>query len=93
MDVTKAILQQLRWLDHILNPRLFCSKLMEILTALPEHTQRDLILAIPEILPDSEHKIIGAELVELIETKQELMASCLHSLSNLVISDDASVTS
>lgn len=50
--------------------------------------QRDIIVALPEIVPDSEHKTIVDGLVELMESSTELLVAILDALSNLNLQAD-----
>lgn len=50
--------------------------------------QRDIIVALPEIVPDSEHKTIVDGLVELMESSAELLVAILDALSNLNLQAD-----
>ncbi|ORX90317.1 hypothetical protein K493DRAFT_356944 [Basidiobolus meristosporus CBS 931.73] len=79
----KSILHQLRWLDHIVEPERLTAKIMEIISITPIEIQRELIVNLPEIVNDSEHKVVVAELQTLMEENANLMAPILDALSNL----------
>ncbi|KAG0328620.1 Fanconi anemia group D2 protein [Podila humilis] len=50
--------------------------------------QRDIVVALPEIVPDSEHRPIVDGLVELMEGSTELLVPVLDALSNLNLQTD-----
>ena len=55
----RQILHQLRWLDHLVEPTKVVSRLTELLGIAPPDVQREIILALPEIVGDAEHKVTG----------------------------------
>ncbi|KAK9719617.1 hypothetical protein K7432_004683 [Basidiobolus ranarum] len=84
----KSILHQLRWLDHIVEPERLTAKMMEIISITPIEIQRELIVNLPEIVNDSEHKVVVVELQTLMEENADLMAPILDALSNLNLQKD-----
>ncbi|KAF9409653.1 Fanconi anemia group D2 protein, partial [Podila epigama] len=84
----KIILQQLKWLNNIAEPALLTAKLLEVISLSPVSIQRDIIVAVPEIVPDSEHKTIVDGLIELMESSTELIVPILDALSNLNLQSD-----
>ncbi|KAF9376855.1 Fanconi anemia group D2 protein, partial [Podila verticillata] len=84
----KIILQQLKWLNNINKPAQLTAKLLEVISISPVSIQRDIIVALPEIVPDSEHKTIVDGLVELMESSTELLVAILDALSNLNLQAD-----
>ncbi|KAG0082666.1 Fanconi anemia group D2 protein, partial [Podila epicladia] len=84
----KIILQQLKWLNNVNQPAQLTAKLLEVISISPVSIQRDIIVALPEIVPDSEHKTIVDGLVELMESSSELLVAILDALSNLNLHAD-----
>ncbi|KAF9359265.1 Fanconi anemia group D2 protein [Mortierella sp. AD094] len=82
-SIPKLILQQMKWLNNIIEPAQLTSKLLEVVGMSPVSIQRDIITSLPEIVPDSEHRPVVLGLVELMENSSELMVPILDALSNL----------
>ncbi|KAG0019633.1 Fanconi anemia group D2 protein [Entomortierella chlamydospora] len=82
-SIPKLILQQMKWLNNIIEPTQLTSKLLEVTGMSPISIQRDIITSLPEIVPDSEHRTVVLGLVELMENSSELMVPILDALSNL----------
>ena len=53
----RLILHQLRWLNHLVEPGKVVAKLVELIGVAPLEVQREIILALPEIVGDVEHKV------------------------------------
>ncbi|KAJ1980730.1 hypothetical protein H4R34_002347 [Dimargaris verticillata] len=83
ISVTSLIIRQLRWLDHLLDPEQLTMQLMEIVGLLSGNAQRDVIVALPDIVVDSEHTFVAQELLQLSEQQPELTVAVLDALSNL----------
>ncbi|KAG9064770.1 Fanconi anemia group D2 protein [Linnemannia hyalina] len=84
----KLILQQMRWLNNIIEPAQLSAKLLEVIGVSSVTIQRDIITSLPEIVPDSEHKAVVLGLFELMESSSELMVPILDALSNLNLQSD-----
>ncbi|KAL1918025.1 uncharacterized protein VTP21DRAFT_3291 [Calcarisporiella thermophila] len=84
----RMILQQFRWLDYVVEPRRLTEKLLEIIDCTPFAIQRDIIVNLPEILNDSEHKTVAHELKKIMEENQELLVPILDALGNLSLPPD-----
>ncbi|KAF9150212.1 Fanconi anemia group D2 protein [Linnemannia schmuckeri] len=84
----KLILQQMRWLNNIIEPAQLSAKLLEVIGVSSVAIQRDIITSLPEIVPDSEHKTVVLGLFELMESSSELMVPILDALSNLNLQSD-----
>ncbi|KAF9105210.1 Fanconi anemia group D2 protein [Mortierella sp. AM989] len=82
-SIPKLILQQLKWLNNIIEPAQLTTKLLEVIGMSPVSIQRDIITSLAEIVPDSEHRTVVLGLVELMENSSELMVPILDALSNL----------
>ncbi|KAF9181157.1 Fanconi anemia group D2 protein [Haplosporangium sp. Z 11] len=86
--IPKLILQQLKWLNNIIEPAQLAAKLIEVIGMSPLSVQRDIITSLPEIVPDSEHKTVVAELFELMNNSSELIVPVLDALSDLNLQSD-----
>lgn len=62
------------------------AKIMEILPACPLSVQREIILCVPEILPDSQHETIAGALKDILDETRHLTCTILDSLACMVIS-------
>ncbi|KAK3841792.1 MAG: Fanconi anemia protein FANCD2 [Linnemannia gamsii] len=88
LSTPKLILQQMRWLNNIIEPAQLSAKLLEVIGVSSVTIQRDIITSLPEIVPDSEHKTVVLGLFELMESSSELMVPILDALSNLNLQSD-----
>lgn len=89
-QIPVLILNQLKWLDCIVDGKELCSKLLEILTVAPVELQRDIVTSLPEILDDSVHRTVALHLKELLQTNSQLTSAIIDCFTNLHLSDDLS---
>jgi Fanconi anemia group D2 protein len=82
------ILNQLRWLDHIVNGKDLCRELLEVVGVAPVEIQREIVTAIPEILDDAQHNNAALELKSLLQSNSGLMAATIDALSSLNLTFD-----
>lgn len=82
------ILNQLKWLDCIVDGKELCSKLLEVLSIAPVEIQRDIIISFPEILEDSAHRRVALHLKELLQANSQLTSAIIDCFANLHVSDD-----
>ena len=82
------VLNQLKWLDCIVDGKELCNKLLEILTIAPVELQRDIITSLPEILDDNAHRTVALHLKELLQSNSQLTSAIVDCFTNLHISDD-----
>lgn len=87
-QIPGLILNQLKWLDCIVDGKELCSKLLDILTIAPVELQRDIITSLPEILDDSTHRTVALQLKELLQTDSQLTSAIIDCFTNLHLSDD-----
>ncbi|KAL0093289.1 Fanconi anemia protein FANCD2 [Phycomyces blakesleeanus] len=85
----RLILQQLRWLDYIVEPEVLTDKLIEIIDITPPIIQHEIITSLPEIINDSEHKPIVVYLKELMMINTVLTVPILDALSNLTLHSES----
>jgi len=57
-NIPKLIMNQLRWMDNIVDPNQLTASLFEMISLTPVHIQKEIIEAIPDIIIDSQHNVI-----------------------------------
>ncbi|ORX85340.1 hypothetical protein BCR32DRAFT_290760 [Anaeromyces robustus] len=82
-NVPKLIMNQLRWMDNIVDPNQLTESLFEMISITPIHIQKEIIEAIPDIIIDSQHNTVVRKLKEIMEDDTELVVPILDTLSNL----------
>uniref|UniRef100_A0A672Q6D6 Fanconi anemia group D2 protein-like n=1 Tax=Sinocyclocheilus grahami TaxID=75366 RepID=A0A672Q6D6_SINGR len=75
LNVPRLIINQLKWLDRIVDGKDLSSKLMQMVSVAPVEIQRDIITSLPEILEDSQHGDMAKELLEQCVLPAVLQAS------------------
>ncbi|RVE73388.1 hypothetical protein OJAV_G00049030 [Oryzias javanicus] len=86
LSVPRMIINQLKWLDRIVDAKGLSVKLMELVSVAPVEVQRDIITSLPEILEDSQHNDVGKELNSLLQENTQLTVPVLDALSSLNLS-------
>lgn len=86
-DIAMMLLNQLRWLDFIVDGAALCESLLSIVPVVSGPIQRTLIEALPEIIDDSSREPAVSELVRLLEESPSLMGSIVDSLASLGVDD------
>ncbi|XP_053287683.1 Fanconi anemia group D2 protein isoform X2 [Pleuronectes platessa] len=86
VSVPRIIINQLKWLDRVVDSKELGAKLMELVSVAPVDVQRDIITSLPEILEDSQHNDIARELNSLLQTNTQLTVPILDALSSLNLS-------
>ncbi|KAK0131840.1 Fanconi anemia group D2 protein [Merluccius polli] len=86
LNVPRVIINQLKWLDRVVDSKDLAAKLMELVSVAPVEVQRDVITSLPEILDDSQHNDIANELKSLLQEKTQLTVAILDALSSLNLS-------
>lgn len=56
-NIPKLILQQLCWIEHIIDPQNFTLQLIKVINNVPFNLQIDVIGLLPEIIEDSQHSV------------------------------------
>ena len=87
-QIPGLVLNQLKWLDCIVDGKELCGKLLEILTIAPVELQRDIITSLPEILDDDVHRTVALHLKELLQSNSQLTSAIIDCFANLHLSDD-----
>uniref|UniRef100_A0A8D3CL66 FA complementation group D2 n=1 Tax=Scophthalmus maximus TaxID=52904 RepID=A0A8D3CL66_SCOMX len=83
ISVPHLIINQLKWLDRVVDSKELATKLMELVSVAPVDVQQDIITSLPEILEDSQHNDIARELNSLLQTNTQLTVPILDALSSL----------
>ncbi|XP_034539766.1 Fanconi anemia group D2 protein [Notolabrus celidotus] len=86
LSVPRIIINQLKWLDRVVDSKELAVKLMELVSVAPVEVQRDIITSLPEILEDSQHDDIAGELNTLLKENTQLTVPILDALSSLSLS-------
>ncbi|KNC54879.1 uncharacterized protein AMSG_12360 [Thecamonas trahens ATCC 50062] len=87
-EVPKLILAAFRWLDTVVDGAAIATKLLELLDAVSNELQRELILFLPEIVDDAAHATVVKALQALMEEKPFLAVPILDTLANLHLEGD-----
>ncbi|XP_058488047.1 Fanconi anemia group D2 protein [Solea solea] len=86
LSIPRMIINQLKWLDRVVDSKELAEKLMELVSVAPVDVARDIITSLPEILEDSQHNDIARELNDLLQTNTQLTVPILDALSSLNLS-------
>ncbi|XP_059186008.1 Fanconi anemia group D2 protein [Centropristis striata] len=86
LSIPHTIINQLKWLDRIVDSKELAAKLMELVSVAPVEVQRDIITSLPEILEDCQHNDIARELNSLLQENTQLTVPILDALSSLNLS-------
>ncbi|XP_072308789.1 Fanconi anemia group D2 protein [Eucyclogobius newberryi] len=86
LSIPRMIINQLKWLDRVVDSKELASKLIELVSVAPVEVQRDIITSLPEILEDSQHNDIARELNSLLQENTQLTVPILDALSSLNLS-------
>ncbi|RHZ86697.1 hypothetical protein Glove_46g140 [Diversispora epigaea] len=86
--IPRLILQQLKWLDNIVNPTRITEKILEMIPITPLGIQREIITSLPDIINDSEQKTIVKELTELIDQNHRLIVPILDALPHFTLQEE-----
>ncbi|XP_041834806.1 Fanconi anemia group D2 protein isoform X2 [Melanotaenia boesemani] len=83
LSIPRMIINQLKWLDRVVDSKELAVKLMELVSAAPVEVQRDIITSLPEILEDSQHNDVARELNSVLQENTQLTVPVLDALSSL----------
>ncbi|XP_035858240.1 Fanconi anemia group D2 protein isoform X1 [Sander lucioperca] len=86
LSIPHTIINQLKWLDRVVDSKELAVKLMELVSVAAVEVQRDIITSLPEILEDSQHNDIARELNSLLQENTQLTVPILDALSSLNLS-------
>ncbi|KAI0237248.1 Fanconi anemia group D2 protein [Lamellibrachia satsuma] len=81
-------MNQLRWLDHVVNSQELTEKIFEILSVAGLEVQREIVAALPEVTDDSQHAAVAVRLKQILQEQRQLATTVLDALSNLNLGAD-----
>ncbi|XP_040593347.1 Fanconi anemia group D2 protein isoform X2 [Mesocricetus auratus] len=83
INMSRLIINQLKWLDRIVDSKDLTSQMMQLISVAPGNLQHDFITSLPEILVDSQHANVGKELSKLLVQNTSLTVPILDVFSSL----------
>ncbi|KAM6927239.1 Fanconi anemia group D2 protein [Xenentodon cancila] len=86
LSIPRMIINQLKWLDRVVDTKELAVKLMELVSVAPVEVQCDIITSFPEMLEDWQHNDIARELNSLLQENTQLTVPILDALSSLNLS-------
>ncbi|CDF77490.1 unnamed protein product [Chondrus crispus] len=86
-NIATILLNQLRWLDFIVDGPALCESLLSIVPIVSYSVQRALIEALPEILDDSSREVAVTEMIRILEESPSLMGSVVDAIGALGVND------
>eukprot|EP00178_Gracilaria_changii_P006799 TRINITY_DN220_c0_g2_i1.p1 TRINITY_DN220_c0_g2~~TRINITY_DN220_c0_g2_i1.p1 ORF type:complete len:1526 (+),score=223.61 TRINITY_DN220_c0_g2_i1:1259-5836(+) len=87
-DIAHTLLNQLRWLDFIVDGPALCENLLSIVPVISTTMQKELVEALPEILDDSSRDSAVTELMRLLEESPSMMGSIVDALGALGVDEE-----
>ena len=88
-NTPRLILNQFRWLEHVVNPRALAKELLDLLDCVVDTSiKREIVGAIPEIVDDSQHKYMVDELREKMSHDTDLISPVIECISHLSLKRD-----
>ncbi|XP_020599802.1 Fanconi anemia group D2 protein homolog isoform X2 [Phalaenopsis equestris] len=82
-DIARLIVNQLRWLDFLVDSGVFAEKLMEALSISPPELKKEIIGSLPEIIGDKSHATVVAALEKILMEDSEVIVPVLDSFTAL----------
>ncbi|GAV74416.1 hypothetical protein CFOL_v3_17896 [Cephalotus follicularis] len=86
-DVARLIINHFRWLDFVVDPNAFTTKLMQVLSISPLHLKKEIVGSLPEIIPDHNYKAVVDSLQQMLQEDSTIIVPVLDSFSNLNLDD------
>ena len=87
-NIPRLLLSSMRWLDRIVDGSGMADKMTEILSVTSKFHQVEVIAALPEIVPATQHNTIATNLHQMLEDNQPLVSSIVDCLGNLDLTPD-----
>lgn len=84
----KLIMNQFRWLDHVINAKDVVDKMLEVASITSLEIQREIISCLPEVVDDLQHSEVAKLLKDMLSDNRLLMPTILDVLTNLTFSPD-----
>ena len=85
-NVPRLILTAMRWLDKLVDDTGLVEKMQDILEVASDYHREEVIMALPEILPPSQHNSIATFLHQLLTDNRSLTPCIVDCLGNLSLS-------
>ncbi|CAN0438314.1 unnamed protein product, partial [Hapterophycus canaliculatus] len=82
-DLPRLVLNQVRFLDHLVDSASLTKKILEVLSVLPISLQREMISYLPEVVEDGDHAEVVETLQGLKDSEPQLLVAVLDALGNL----------
>ncbi|KAI0501331.1 hypothetical protein KFK09_016275 [Dendrobium nobile] len=82
-DIARLIVNQLRWLDFLVDSGSFAEKLMEVLSISPPGLKKELIGSLPEIIGDKCHSTVVSALEKMLLEDSDVIVPVLDSFTAL----------
>ncbi|XP_010247495.1 PREDICTED: Fanconi anemia group D2 protein [Nelumbo nucifera] len=82
-DVARLIVNHFRWLDFLVDSKVFTDKLLEVLSICPLHLKKEIIGSLPEIVGDQDNKTLVAALEQMLQEDSGVIVPVVDSFSNL----------
>ncbi|XP_028553481.1 Fanconi anemia group D2 protein-like isoform X3 [Dendrobium catenatum] len=82
-DIARLIVNQLRWLDFLVDSGSFVEKLMEVLSISPPGLKKELIGSLPEIIGDKCHSTVVSALEKMLLEDSDVIVPVLDSFTAL----------
>lgn len=79
------MLQQFRFLEIIVDSEVLISRIEELLSSSPEWFQREVIVFIPDIVTDVQHRTTAEMLIKIMERNSDLTNIILDCIHNLIL--------
>lgn len=87
-DVARLILNQLRWLDFLVDSEAFTEKLLEVLSICPLHLKKEIIGSLPELIGDLNNNTVVNSLEQILQNDPNaIIVPVLDCISNFNLDD------
>eukprot|EP00049_Salpingoeca_infusionum_P013195 m.246523 g.246523 ORF g.246523 m.246523 type:complete len:1460 (+) comp15380_c0_seq2:92-4471(+) len=88
LDLPRLMLNEMRWLDVLVEPERITSALFESISVIPFKQQQEVIQALPELLDDSASSAVVQHLQSLLKESPSLSTAILDAMASLPLSDE-----
>lgn len=86
-DVARLIINHFRWLDFLVDSKVFTDKLLQVLSICPLHLKKEIIGSLPDIIGDQNNKAVVDSLEQMLQEDSSVIVPVLDSFSNLKLDD------
>ena len=88
MTLTKLLLSQFKWLEHVVDGHALVETVREMLEVVEPPLKRDLVLVLPDLVSDGQHAAAVDILRDLLREDSQFTAPVLDSLGSLALPAD-----